>query len=529
MDHGPRRSASVGRGAAAFVLACLVVAAIVVAVVLQHRTAPKTALGPFPTAAPAPGTPIFEPSVATRMSLDASPLGVSPDGFARWLVRVRFASADGAATHLVSGGDIAFTPTRGSAQWQTRLRYDGPAAIVSATVDGPLGITARANGPLSLAAARATTNTRYWSGPRASAAALGPHLVQIGWFPAALSTVHVTRTDELGVRRLVLVPPPSSTFRDTSVEPGARERYDVAITGRAPSSFSVHVPAEPAHAPLSSLAGKAMWLSFSPSPNDANSYRKLAAGAIVARASASGIRTIELRTAYGPFSEITPAARPWVDALIDAAAMHGIAVVAWTVPRGSDYDDLARSVAAAFYRTPHGKGFAALAVDLERGSDFLGDGPAGYEAIAAYALRLREALGTEYPLIATVEDPYLGHLGGSDYPYAAVAENVDVLQPMAYWRMMSARANSPEAVRRIVRESYAATLLVAHRAIAIDIGGQTAGDGPRGAPPPDEIAAAVRAARDAGALGVTFFDWNGTSDAQWAALARTPWGEPPLP
>jgi hypothetical protein len=529
MDHGPRRSGSIRRGATAFVLACVAAAAIVVAVVLEHRTAPKSALGPLPAAAPAPGAPLFEPSVATRMSLVASPLGVSPDGFARWLVRVRFAGADGAATRLVSGGDIAFTPTHGSAQWQTRLRYDGPAAIVSTTVDGPLGITARANPPLSLAATRATTNTRYWSGARASAAALGPHLVQIGWFPAALATVHVTCTDERGARRLVLVPPPSSTFRDGSVEPGARERYDVSIAGRAPSHFSVRVPAEPAHAPLSALAGKAMWLSFSPSPTDENNYRKLAAAAIVTRASASGIRAIELRTAYGPFSEITPAARPSVDALIDAAAARGITVVAWTVPRGSDYDDLARSVAAAYYRTPRGNGFAALAVDLERGSDFLGDGPAGYEAIAAYALRLREALGPEYPLIATVEDPYLGHLSGSDYPYAAVAAKVDVLQPMAYWRMMSARANSPEAVGRIVRESYAATLLVAHRTIAIDIGGQTAGEGPRGAPPPGEVAAAVRAARDAGALGVTFFDWGGTSDAQWAALARTPWGEPSSP
>ena len=104
MDHGPRRSESVGRGAAALVLACVLVAAIIVSVVLEHRTAPKTALGPLPIAAPVPGAPIFEPRVATRMALVASPLGVSPDGFARWLVRVRFASADGAATQLVSGG-----------------------------------------------------------------------------------------------------------------------------------------------------------------------------------------------------------------------------------------------------------------------------------------------------------------------------------------------------------------------------------------------------------------------------------------
>ncbi len=527
MPRGSQRSGLPKRRVAVIALACVLAVCVVLAVVLWKRTAPKREVASSPTSAPPPGTPIFEPIPATRMSLDASPLGVSPDGFARWLVRVRFTGAGGAPVQLVSGGDITFVPTHGTAQWQTRLRFDGPAAIVSTTVEGPLGITVRANAPLRLAPQRRTTNTRYWNEPRVRAAALGPHLVQLGWFPAATTTVHVTAIDSSGVRRNAAIAPPSSTFRDASVEPGSVTRYDLMLPGRAPLHFAVRIPPEPAHAPLTALAGKKMWLSFSPSLRDADSYDNLDARAIARRAAAAGIRAIELRTAYGPFSEITPEARPKVDALIDAAAARGIAIVAWTVPRGSDYDDLARSVAAAYYRTPRGNGFAALALDLERGSDYLGDGPAGFAAIAAYAARLREALGAEYPLVATVQDPYLGHLSGSDYPYAAVAARVDVLQPMTYWRMMSARAHSPEAVRQIVRASYAATLRAAGRPIAIDMGGQTADGGPHGSPPPGEVAAAIRAARDAGALGITFFDWNATTNPQWQMLARTPWGEAP--
>ncbi len=525
VSRGSQRSDTITRRVAVFALACSIALCVIVAVIFWKRTAPLKNVAAPPIAALPPGTPIFEPVAAANMSLDASPLGISPDGFARWLVRVKFSSADGTPVRLVSGGDIAFVPTHGTAQWQTRLRYGGPAAIVSTTVDGPLGIIVRANAPIRLPTRRVTTNTRYWNEPRITAAALGPHVAQLGWFPAALGTVRITSIDPNGVRRSAALLPPSSTFRDGSVEPGAVSRYELTLPGRAPLHFALRIPPEPAHASLGALAGKAMWLSFSPSLRDADSYDELDARAIIARATTAGVRAIELRTAYGPFSEITPEAQPKVDALIDAAAARGIAIVAWTVPRGSDYDDLARSVAAAYYRTARGNGIAALAIDLERGSDFLGDGPTGFEAIAAYALRLREALGAGYPLVATVEDPYLGHLSGSDYPYAAVAARVDVLQPMTYWRMMSARAQTPEAVRQIVRASYAATLRAAGKPIAIDIGGQTSGEGPRGAPPPGEIAAAILAARQAGAFGITFFDWNATSDAQWDALERTPWGE----
>jgi len=457
------------------------------------------------------------------MTLTQRPLGISPDGLARWLVRVGFRDAAGRPTALIGGGDIAFTPSRGSAQWQTRARFDAPAAIVTTALDGPLTVAVRAAVGVRLAPVHAATDTRAWHVPRIVAAALGPHEVQIGWFPLARAPFLIWRGAGNGRRALAVLTPPCSTFRDDSVQPGRSYRYDVAIVDRTALRLHVDVPREPAHGRLSDLAGKAMWLSFSPDSRDPDAYTTLDPAAIVARATRAGVSAIELRTTYGEFREITPGARPTIDALLDAAAAARIAVVAWTVPRRALFDDLQAEVEAARHRTPGGHGFAALAPDLERGEYFLGDGPAGYAALAAYPARLRAALGPHYPLLATVEDPYFERLTVRDYPYPAIAAAVDALQPMAYWRMLSAQTVGPAAVRASVQASYAALRQLAGRALPIDVGAQTRADGPGGAPPPGEVSAAVAEARALGALGITFYDWSGTSAAQWHALASTPW------
>lgn len=476
---------------------------------------------PRPAATPGPAASgaRFDPAPPARMRLVSEPLGISPDGLARWLVRVSFTGATGAPTTLVSGGDIAFAPSRGSAQWQTRARFGGPAAIVSTDRDGPLALVVHANVGVALAPVRARTEPRDWDGPTLVARALGPHEVRIGWFPRSLGPVAIRR----GRDPAVTVPGPASSFSDAGVKPGTRYRYTVAIPGRARRDVAVEVPAEPAHGSVRSLAGKAMWLSFSPVATDSDSFTRLDPTAIVERAERAGIRAFELRSTYGEFRELSDATAPVIDALIDAAAARGIAVVAWTVPRAPTFEDVAAEVAAAEYRTPRGNGFAALAVDLERGDYFLGDGPAGYRALGTYVAELRRALGPGYPLIATVEDPFLEHLDGTEYPYAAIAASADALQPMAYWRMLSRRAVTPAAVRAALRGSFAATRREAGRALPVDIGGQTSPEGPRGAPPPAEIAAAVDEARRLGALGIAFFDWDSTTGPQFAALERTRW------
>lgn len=532
------------RGTLAFALLAAFVLAVGVALVATHRNrnaylgspgvVPHRTLGAFAN------VPVFAPLPATAFALEAHALGVDPDGALRYLVRVRFTSANGEPTTLVRGGDIAFDASRGSAQWQTRARFDAPAAIVSLVRDGRATVVVTANPPLRLPPHRVRLDPRAWTGPRVAARALGPHLIQLGWFPASPAAVRIVRSLTTsssrigaGTRAIALHVVPSvstfraaagaSTFRDTSVEPGSSYVYRVAIAGRATARFAVRAPAEPAHRTISALAGKAMWFSFSPVAGDSNGYDTLDPARIVARAKRAGVAALEIRTAYGEFDELAPAARPAIDALLDDAAAAGIATIGWTVPRAATFEDLSRAVATATYRTPRGNGFAALAIDLERGDAFLGDGRAGFAAIATYARLLRAALGPRYPIAATVEDPYLEHLTASDYPYAAVAAQVDALQPMAYWRMMTRSLGGEAGVRSALTGSYTALARVAGRRVPIDIGGQTSGEGPRGAPPPLEIAAAIRTARALGALGIAFFDYDSTSARAWRAIAATPW------
>jgi hypothetical protein len=473
---------------------------------------------PLPTTSP----PAFSGSPAARIALDGRPLGIDPDGNARWLVRVRFSDASGAPTKLLHGGNVDFFPSSGKAQWQTRLRFDAPAAIVKTTSEGPLAVRALATVPTLLPPAWATTDTRTWSGLRVVAKALGPRMVQIGWFPRqAHGAVRIVRSG--GREAASAIPPPSSTFRDATVRPGATYRYAVSRPGHGTATLVVHVPEEAPPASLSALVGKGAWLAFSPSPLDDDGYTRLDPQSVVDGATRAGLRYLELRLAYGEFWEISASARPTIDALIDLAADRGVAVIGWIVPREPTFPDLSLAVSAAGYRTARGTPLAGLAVDLERGEQFLGSGRSGYASLAAYPRLLRAALGPSYPIVAIVEDPGLEHLTNRDVPYAAIAASTDALQPMIYWRMLSRRAVTAQTTRATIRTSFMALRREARRPVPISVGGQTAALSASGAPPPDELLASLAESRRLGALGEAFFDWNGTSTSQWDAIGGFPW------
>jgi hypothetical protein len=102
------------------------------------------------------------------------------------------------------------------------------------------------------------------------------------------------------------------------VRPASTYRYAVARTGIDTTTFTVHVPTEGPAESLSAARGKGLWLQFSPDSRDDDAYVKLEA--IADQATRAGLRYLELRMAYGEFWEVTPAAKPVFDALIDAAA-----------------------------------------------------------------------------------------------------------------------------------------------------------------------------------------------------------------
>lgn len=472
---------------------------------------------PLPRSTPAPQpTQVWSGAPATGLRLQVAPLGVTPDGEVRALVRVVLHDASGAPTTLRRGGDFVFHVDHGTAQWQTRLRYGGPAAIVAVRDAVPVTIRAIGDVPATLGSASAPFDPRPFA-HRVAAGALGPHLVRIGWFPRPRAgVVRIARVRADG--RLVPVArlrAPATSWDDGTVTPGEEARYAVALPGGV-HGVRVRVPPELPSTGLDVVRGTAVWLSFSGDLLDDTRYTTLDVPQIVATAVRAHVRAVELRLAYGAFAEMTPAAKPTLDALIDGLSAHGVRVVGWTVPRTVAADDLAEASAVAAYRTPAGNGISGLAVDLERGEEFLGEGSVGYAALRTYLAVLRRAVGPHVLLVATVEDPYVEHLDQARYPYRAIAGAADALQPMVYFGVRG-RAG-PAVAARAVTGSLAALRGLAGP-LPIDVGVQTAPLGAGGAPGPDAVAAAFASARAAGALGVAVYDWAGTDAAQWAAVS----------
>ncbi|MDQ6932187.1 MAG: hypothetical protein M3160_03310 [Candidatus Eremiobacteraeota bacterium] len=478
---------------------------------------------PSPAPSPSP-TPLYLGNPAAQMRLEQHALGIDPDGNARWLVIVRFFDATGKPTRIMKNSDLNYVQSRGQLQWQTRMRYGSPAAIVTTPQDGPVAMTVTANLP-KLPAAVVHTDTRRWIGPRVIARAQGPSMVQLGWFPREeKSNVRIIRIDATGSQRSIAVmPAPSSTFRDTSVLPNHYYRYIVKRAEGITAVPAVRTFAAPPRTSIGAASGKAMWLFFSTNPYDDNYYAKIDPQRIVDRAVKAGLHYVELRTAYGEYWQITPEARPTIDAIIDGLASRHIGVVGWTVPRQASYEDLLMSVKTAYYRTSRGTRFTALALDLERGEEFMHDCPVGCMAIADYSRRLRAALGSRYTIVATIEDPFLEHLDESKYPYRAIARYSDVLQPMSYWRMLSKKSTSVAQMKALLRGSMEKVRALSGRAVPISIGGQTSKEGPRGFPPAEEVYASLEVSRRLGAIGECFFDWDGTQPYQWEAISRYRW------
>ena len=485
---------------------------------------PSSTQTPMPMPTPTPTGPVYWGRPAVRMTLESRRLGFDADGNARWLLIARYWDAQGKRTRVMAGGNVDWTSRDGFVQWQTRLRYGQPSAILYASHGGVLTMTAHSTIP-AFAPITLRTDTRRWSGRRVVAQALGPYAVQIGWFPQERKLARVVRVEASGRgKTLAIVAGPSSSYRDTNVRPARAYRYIVYRAGYKPVALGpVMTPPAPPVTSVENAAGKAMWLYFTSNPLDALYYKKLDPHAIVEQAVKAGLHYIELRTAYGAYWEITPEAKPTIDAIIDGLAAHGIGTVGWTVPRDTLFDDLSATVRTAYYRTARGTPLTGVAIDVERGDEFLGDDPQGLSALWKYAQAVRQALGPDYLVAANVEDPYLEHLDDKEYPYPQIARYVSVLQPMAYWRMMRRNPTTPAQVRVLLKGSFDRLRALSERNVPISIGGQTSAEGRNGFPPAQEITASLEAGKQLGAIGEIFFAWDGTQPYQWEAIAQYPW------
>jgi hypothetical protein len=266
------------------------------------------------------------------------------------------------------------------------------------------------------------------------------------------------------------------------------------------------------------IAGKGMWFTnYLPHHSDV--------AAMMRAAKADGITHVYAEVAIsgsGFYANNT------LDRLLPAAHAQGIKVLAWVYPTLADVgDDIRVSAQVATYKSPSGDTSDGLAADIEGVN---ADGLLDSGAVYAYGQALRGLLGANELMVAAVFHPF----ARPSYPYAALAASFNVLAPMDYWHSHSQRAYSPSDVRRFVMTSIttiraAMTVSGVGSQLPIEELGQTYNmftddftAGPD-APTYDELTADMRAAKDLGCIGVSYFEWQTATQAQWSALAEFSW------
>ncbi|MGH2458270.1 MAG: hypothetical protein ACRDIY_05320, partial [Chloroflexota bacterium] len=212
--------------------------------------------------------------------------------------------------------------------------------------------------------------------------------------------------------------------------------------------------------------------------------------------------------------------RQGIDRLVPIAHRNGIKVIGWVLTSLDDLpSDVSLCTAIASYRTPSGDHLDGIAPDIEQNMDATD--------VTAFSQILRAKLGPESLIVGVIYPA--GTWIGQQHPVAAIlGRSFNALAPMAYWHE-SRHPFTDEFVSGFIRHAvvdiHTATdnprYPVAVIGQTYDSFGRdgTGPDSPSGA----EIAAALAAARQDGAVGVSFFQWGTATPAEWNALKAFQW------
>lgn len=235
--------------------------------------------------------------------------------------------------------------------------------------------------------------------------------------------------------------------------------------------------------------------------------------AAVADMARHGVKTLYLET--GNFKAKTGIFNPpATNRFIDAAHRQRMYVVAWYLPALKNLtQDYGRIVQAIRYRTPSGGKFDSVAVDIE--ATVVKSISARNAGLATLSRRLRSAAGQDYPLGGIIPSPVgLAKAGRfwNAFPYATVARYYDVIVPMAYYTYHGngggkARTDALGNMT-ILRTQPGCSSIPVHL-----VGGLT-GDSSDA-----EVLQFTRAARQSGCIGVSLYDWVGTTAGHWRSLS----------
>jgi len=264
-------------------------------------------------------------------------------------------------------------------------------------------------------------------------------------------------------------------------------------------TFDAGAPISPT-ALLTPLRGKGMWFTYP-------LLQTTPVTTIVAMARGAGLS--HLYVAVGRSNKGFYGG-PGLDALLPAAHRAGIRVIAWVYPFLRDVPaDVAMSVSAARYTAPSGDRPDGLLADVENN---MNEG-----AVRAYGQVLRATLGPAALMaIATFPPQWLA---GRTYPFATAALSWNAVVPMDYWHLRRRAYTAAEAYD-FVRESVTLIRARTRPDMPVEVLGQMFDIYQSGANSPSaaEILACAAAARDTGALGVSFFEWRHATPQEWGAL-----------
>lgn len=310
----------------------------------------------------------------------------------------------------------------------------------------------------------------------------GPRATKAGVADVALANVKV----QLSASRAL--DPPASVLGATVT------RGPETPSTAAPAPAAVSAPAARAGAPRLLPFGKGMWLhQLSMAGNDPN--------AVVAQAKAVGLTHVYLRTGS---SKSGFYAQDELNRLLPAAHAAGIKVIGWDFPYLFDpIADANRAKEMTDYTTPTGDRMDGFSADVETENEGVNVNPGTADA---YSKTLRQLVGPEYPLIATVPRQWRG------FPYLELIRNFDAVAPMVYWM-----GNDPAATVSQVMDNLA---VLGKPIMPVGQAYDGALDhGPPGAPSKAALDSFMNAAAGKGALGVSFWVWHLATPEEWTAIA----------
>lgn len=254
----------------------------------------------------------------------------------------------------------------------------------------------------------------------------------------------------------------------------------------------------PVPAPKRLPHGKGMWMWQVGQTEGGN------VGAIVARAKATGLTHIYVRTGSEPDGFY---AGGFLNQLLPAAHNAGLAVYGWDFPHMGDQwqNDVHRALATINYVTPDGHRLDGFSADIETESEGT---HITAESAAAYGQALRAGAGDDYTLIATVPRPSRHR---ASFPFREVTAHFDAVAPMVYWLNREPGSDVAGAIRDL--SPLGKPIFPVGQAYD----GQAEGGRP-GVPPPAELNRFMQVAAEHGATGVSFWSWQAADQAAWDTI-----------